>query len=79
VHTARYRQEPDGEEVHLTLSGYLTTAGLAIPVAAGLATALAAWDPDQTYWLRDLNRERSTRQTWQYDRDHENWELAASP
>ena len=38
--------------VHLSVAGYLSTAGRAI--RAGEAhTVLAGWDPDQTWWLTD--------------------------
>ncbi|WP_166880691.1 hypothetical protein [Salinibacterium sp. ZJ450] len=68
----------DHDAVHLTVGGYLTTAGRAIPVDDDLATVLAGWDPDQTYWLRDLAHDTSTRQTWTYDRDREIWQLGTS-
>ncbi|MDA3649745.1 hypothetical protein LZ318_33760 [Saccharopolyspora indica] len=42
----------DHDAVHLTVAGYLTTAGRALP-AAGARTMLAGWDPDQTFWLTD--------------------------
>ncbi len=38
------------DALHLTVSGYLTTAGRALPAGAG-HTVLAGWDPDQTLWL----------------------------
>ena len=41
----------DYDAVHLTMWGYLTTPGMAIPAAGG-ATVLAGWNPDTTYWLR---------------------------
>jgi hypothetical protein len=47
----------DFDAVHLTVGGYLTTAGRALPVPGrddGWATMLAGWDPDQTYWLADV-------------------------
>ncbi|WP_137723775.1 hypothetical protein [Prescottella subtropica] len=44
----------DYDAVHLTVLGYLTTPGIAIPLAhRDGATLLAGWDPDVTYWLRD--------------------------
>ncbi|GAA3360002.1 hypothetical protein [Saccharopolyspora gregorii] len=33
------------------VAGYLTTAGLAVPVDEGRASVLAGWDPDATCWL----------------------------
>lgn len=43
----------DYDAVHLTAGGYLTTAGLALPVN-GARCLLAGWDPDETYWLADV-------------------------
>ena len=48
---ARVADEYDG--VHLTVAGYLNSAGRAIPVDDDTASVLAGWDPDQTVWLRD--------------------------
>ena len=47
----RVAAEFDG--VHLTVAGYLSTAGRAVPVVDDWATVLAGWDPDATYWLTD--------------------------
>ncbi|HET8994297.1 MAG TPA: hypothetical protein VFN32_10895 [Rhodococcus sp. (in: high G+C Gram-positive bacteria)] len=42
----------DYDAVHLTVLGYLTTPGLAIPlIARSGASVLAGWDPDATFWL----------------------------
>lgn len=44
----------DYDAVHLSVHGYLTTPGIAIPLTAlAGATVLAGWSPDATYWLRD--------------------------
>ena len=44
----------DYDAVHLTLHGYLTTPGLAIPLADNQgATVLAGWNPDATWWLNN--------------------------
>ncbi|MEU7484234.1 hypothetical protein [Streptomyces sp. NPDC042319] len=49
----------DFDAVHLTVLGYLATAGraldLGLPGTTGepSATVLAGWDPDTTYWLTD--------------------------
>lgn len=44
----------DHDAVHLTVTGYLPTPGVAITLPSGAgATALAGWDPDATFWLRD--------------------------
>ncbi|MFC9788400.1 hypothetical protein [Rhodococcus sp. NPDC127528] len=43
----------DYDAVHLTMRGYLTTPGIAIPLTANPgATVLAGWNPDATFWLR---------------------------
>ena len=42
------------DAVHLTVSGYLTTAGRAVPVSDGVASVLAGWGPDETWWLTDV-------------------------
>jgi len=42
----------DYDAIHLTVSGYLTTAGRALAVNDARCL-LAGWDPDKTYWLAD--------------------------
>jgi len=44
----------DYEGVHVSVAGYLTTAGLAVPVDEGVASTLAGWYPDETQWLIDV-------------------------
>ncbi|MFE4951982.1 hypothetical protein ACFQ9V_17910 [Leifsonia sp. NPDC056665] len=53
--------------VHLTVLGYLSTAGRAIPVVDDWATVLAGWDPDATYWLTDAVQRTSERSEWWAD------------
>jgi hypothetical protein len=43
----------DYDAIHLTVGGYLTTAGNALPVGEARCL-LAGWDPDETYWLADI-------------------------
>lgn len=43
----------DYDAVHLSIAGYLTTAGRALSVNDG-HTVLAGWDPDQTFWLTEV-------------------------
>jgi len=43
----------DYDAIHLSVGGYLTTAGRALPVA-GARCLLTGWDPDETYWLADV-------------------------
>jgi hypothetical protein len=42
----------DFDAIHLTVLGYLTTAGRDLP-ADDTRTMLAGWNPDTTYWLTD--------------------------
>jgi hypothetical protein len=42
------------DAVHLSVAGYLTTAGIAIPAGNAARTLLAGWDPDATWWLSDV-------------------------
>lgn len=41
------------DAVHLTVRGYLATAGRAVPVDEDHAAMLAGWNPDETFWLID--------------------------
>lgn len=51
----------DWDAVHLSVTGYLTTATRALPLADGNgATMLAGWNPDQTWWLTDILRSTTT-------------------
>ncbi|AIY00161.1 hypothetical protein ART_0562 [Arthrobacter sp. PAMC 25486] len=68
---SRFQEKYDG--VHLTMGGYLTTAGVVIPVDDGRASVLAGWDPDATYWLRDVSGDPTSRQTWLQDQDGPGW------
>jgi hypothetical protein len=47
----------DHDAVHVSVWGYLLTAGRPIPVDSDRATLLAGWSPDETYWLADCLRE----------------------
>jgi len=55
------------DAVHLTVAGYLTAAGRALPVADGVRTVLAGWDPDQTYWLADVLEPAGDPVRWHRD------------
>lgn len=56
----------DWDAVHLTVAGYLATAGRALP--AGTArTLLAGWNPDETYWLADVISALNEPQHWRTD------------
>jgi hypothetical protein len=60
----------DFDAVHLTVMGYLTTAGRALPVGEA-RTMLAGWDADETYWLDDVLKTAGPPVGWQ--RDAEPW------
>jgi hypothetical protein len=52
------------DAVHLTISGYLTTAGRPIDVPGHGATVLAGWGPDQAYWFRELELTGPVERWW---------------
>jgi hypothetical protein len=66
----------DWDAVHLSVTGYLTTAGRAVPVDEDTATVLAGWPPDATFWLADVLRVASPPTTWRRDRDTLTWTRA---
>lgn len=41
----------DWDGVHLTYGGYLSGAARALEVGDGVASVIAGWDPDATYWF----------------------------
>lgn len=45
-------QQWDG--VHVSVLGYVSTAGVAVEVGGGVRTLLAGWDPGRTWWLTDV-------------------------
>jgi hypothetical protein len=59
----------DWDAIHLTVGGYLTTAGIAVPIGANARTMLAGWDPDATWWLNDVLSFTGPREDWLTD-DH---------
>ena len=56
----------DYDAVHLPVLGYLSVAGRALDVDEG-ATVLAGWDPDATFWLRDVLRAEPGPSIWLRD------------
>ncbi|WP_237759831.1 DUF1990 family protein [Arthrobacter alpinus] len=66
------------DAVHLTMGGYLSTAGCEIPVDGTFSTVLAGWDPDATYWLRDVVPGAEAGQTWLQDQEGPAWKLQGS-
>ncbi|WP_454777579.1 hypothetical protein [Georgenia muralis] len=63
------RAAVDLDAVHLTVAGYLTTAGRAIPVTEDLSTVLAGWNPDETFWLTDRVTPAAEEEGWARDDD----------
>jgi hypothetical protein len=53
----------DYDAIHLSVAGYLVTAGRALPVGDA-CTLLAGWDPDETYWLTDTLALAGPPTTW---------------
>ncbi|MDO5619430.1 hypothetical protein [Kocuria sp.] len=47
------RVAQDFTGVHLSLAGYLSAACQEIPVAPGVSSVIAGWNPDQTFWFVD--------------------------
>ena len=55
----------DFDGVHLSVWGYLSTAGAALDAGVGAAkTVLAGWGPDATFWLTDVLQPAGTPQDW---------------
>jgi hypothetical protein len=53
----------DYDAVHLSVAGYLTTAGRALSVDDA-RTVLAGWDPDQTFWLTEVLAASGPATSW---------------
>jgi hypothetical protein len=54
----------DFDAIHLTVAGYLTTAGRAVDVGSDAASVLAGWDPDKTYFFIDPLSRAGPPQRW---------------
>jgi len=52
--------------VHLTVAGYLTTAGRVVDLGDGRASLLAGWGPDETFWFDTVAPSRS-EEAWAVD------------
>jgi hypothetical protein len=62
------------DAVHVSVLGYLTTAGVAVPVPDGEArTLLAGWDPDATWWLTDALSPDGPPEDWAADDSGAGW------
>jgi hypothetical protein len=63
----------DYDAIHLSVAGYLATAGRALAVGSA-RTVLAGWNPDQTYWLADVLTLAGPATTWaDPDREPRGW------
>jgi hypothetical protein len=60
----------DYDGVHLSVIGYLSTAGRALDAGA-FPTVLAGWNPDQTWWLTEGARTHGPAIRWERDKDVE--------
>ncbi len=74
----------DFDAIHVTVGGYLTTAGRALALAdqagaggfaSGARTVLAGWAPDATYWLADVLTSSSPPERW-LNREPLGWQRA---
>lgn len=62
------------DAVHLTVAGYLATSGISIDVEPGIASVLAGWDPDATFWFRNLQPINEQPQQWRINAETDSWE-----
>ncbi|WP_320538181.1 hypothetical protein [Pseudarthrobacter sp. IC2-21] len=68
------RVAEEWDAVHLTVLGYLSGAGRALPVSPGTATVIAGWDPDSTIWLTDAARvEAGPAESWVQESQDRSW------
>jgi hypothetical protein len=64
----------DWDGVHLSVAGYLATAGRALPAGTG-RTLLGGWNPDETYWLTDVLTPGGPARAWHnHDRTPLGWQ-----
>ena len=61
----------DYDGVHVSVLGWLTTSGEAVPVDSVATTTLAGWAPDATWWLADVVLPAGPERLWL--RDEERW------
>ncbi|WIB68497.1 hypothetical protein DEI93_05535 [Curtobacterium sp. MCBD17_035] len=67
----------DFDAIHLSVTGYLATAGRALDVLDG-ATVLAGWDPDATSWLTEAAVIADDPEHWRRVGDMHEWEQVPS-
>ncbi|WP_369746189.1 hypothetical protein [Paenarthrobacter sp. AMU7] len=66
------------DAVHLTVTGYLSLAGRALPVSEDTSTVIAGWDLGTTFWLNDVVREtEEPRQHWHGPHNEDQWVLVS--
>lgn len=58
------------DAVHLTVSGYLATSGRALMLEEGVATFVAGWNPDESYWLNDIVELAGAPAQWEASDHH---------
>ncbi|MBH0022631.1 hypothetical protein [Salinibacterium sp. SWN248] len=63
----------DYDAVHLSVAAYLSSAGIAIPVDDDVASVIAGWNPDETYWLTDVVRGEFSETSWMRDERTLRW------
>lgn len=65
----------DFDVVHLTVTGYLRTAGRALEAGSAHAV-LAGWNPDESFWLTDVLETGSAPTDWRRADQRARWEPA---
>ena len=65
----------DYDAVHLSVAGYLTTAGRALAMA-DRSTLLGGWGPDQTFWLSHSPRRAGASRHWRLAQDGRGGDIA---
>ncbi|MGJ9426204.1 hypothetical protein ACHABX_10230 [Nesterenkonia halotolerans] len=69
-------KEYDG--VHLSVAGYLSSAGRAIPVGADTASVIAGWNPGESWWFTSETILGSEVTHWQLDEESLHWRKVSS-
>ena len=68
----------EADVVHVSVAGWLRTAGVAVEVSDGVASVLAGWDPDAAFWLTSRPRETGVAGEWAWDPSLEAWRAGGS-
>lgn len=72
------RVAEDYDALHLTVVGWLTSAGRPLAVGEEWMRVLAGWDPDQTHRLTDITIDEPTGEPWERDLD-DGWTKTRTP